>query len=98
MPTPQQPDVQPVPGADEPTGPVPPENQPGHHPAHEQDKPDLKAFAERLGTVEPSERETPTTEAPSPAGRRRAIISIAAVAALLALIAAVLAGRRRRSR
>jgi hypothetical protein len=32
------------------TGPVPPENQPGHHPPKEQDKPDLDAFAARLGT------------------------------------------------
>jgi hypothetical protein len=32
------------------TGPVPPENQPGHHPDKEQDKPDLDAFAARLGT------------------------------------------------
>jgi hypothetical protein len=32
------------------TGPVPPENQPGHHPPTEQDKPDLDAFAARLGT------------------------------------------------
>ena len=32
------------------TGPVPPDNQPGHHPAKEQDKPDLDAFAARLGT------------------------------------------------
>lgn len=32
------------------TGPVPPENQPGHHPAEEADKPDLDAFADRLGT------------------------------------------------
>ena len=32
------------------TGPVPAENQPGHHPAKEQDKPDLDAFAARLGT------------------------------------------------
>ncbi|MEW6477500.1 MAG: hypothetical protein AB1679_35060, partial [Actinomycetota bacterium] len=31
-------------------GPVPPENQPGHHPPEEQDKPDLDAFAARLGT------------------------------------------------
>ena len=31
-------------------GPVPPENQPGHHPAEEQDKPDLDEFAARLGT------------------------------------------------
>ena len=32
------------------TGPVPPDNQPGHHPAKEQDKPDLDAFAAKLGT------------------------------------------------
>lgn len=32
------------------TGPVPPENQPGHRPPKEQDKPDLDAFAARLGT------------------------------------------------
>lgn len=31
-------------------GPVPPGSQPGHHPATEQDKPDLNAFAERIGT------------------------------------------------
>ena len=29
---------------------VPPENQPGHHPPEEQDKPDLDAFAAKLGT------------------------------------------------
>lgn len=28
-------------GEDGRTGPVPPDNQPGHHPEHEQDKPDL---------------------------------------------------------
>jgi hypothetical protein len=32
------------------TGPVPPENAPGHHPPKEQDKPDLDAFAAKLGT------------------------------------------------
>src|SRR5919206_1299096 len=36
-----------------PSGPVPPENQPGHHPPEEQDKPDLNAFAEKLGIAEP---------------------------------------------
>lgn len=41
------------PGTSAPTGPVPVDNQPGHHPAHEQDKPDLDRFAERLGVVEP---------------------------------------------
>lgn len=45
-------------GADAPRGPVPPENQPGHHPEQEQDKPDLNAFAERLGVAEPSGNDT----------------------------------------
>ena len=31
-----------------PRGPVPPENQPGHHPEQEQDKPDLADFAAKL--------------------------------------------------
>lgn len=38
------------PGSGGETGPVPPENQPGHHPREEQDKPDLDAFAAKLGT------------------------------------------------
>lgn len=32
------------------TGPVPPDNEPGHHPPKEQDKPDLDKFAAKLGT------------------------------------------------
>ncbi|MFP5322643.1 MAG: hypothetical protein ACLGIC_12470 [Acidimicrobiia bacterium] len=32
-------------------GPIPEEQQPGHHPEHEQDKPDLDKFAERMGIV-----------------------------------------------
>lgn len=35
------------------TGPVPDENQPGHHPGREQDKPDLDAFAAKLGADDP---------------------------------------------
>src|SRR5581483_9504642 len=35
------------------TGPVPPENQPGHHPSQEQDKPDPKAFAARMSAPQP---------------------------------------------
>src|SRR6056297_936866 len=31
------------------TGPVPEDNRPGHHPDHDQDRPDLDAFADRLG-------------------------------------------------
>lgn len=38
-------------------GPIPEEQQPGHHPDEEQDKPDLDKFAERLGIV--SEDEEP---------------------------------------
>ncbi len=89
-------DGQRTPGTDVPGGPIPPDNQPGHHPADEQDTPDLKAFAERLGTVEPSEREEAAVDVP-PAGRRRAVTVIAAVA-VVAVIVAVLTGRRRRSR
>lgn len=37
--------------------PVPEEQQPGHHPDEEQDKPDMEAFAERLGI--PSEGDEP---------------------------------------
>lgn len=38
-------------------GVVPEEQQPGHHPDDEQDKPDLSAFAERLGI--PAEGDEP---------------------------------------
>jgi hypothetical protein len=41
---------QPKPKSGGETGPVPPENEPGHHPPKEQDKPDLEAFAAKLGT------------------------------------------------
>ena len=41
---------QPKPKSGGETGPVPPDNEPGHHPPKEQDKPDLDAFAAKLGT------------------------------------------------
>ncbi|HJV08122.1 MAG TPA: hypothetical protein VJ653_00505 [Acidimicrobiales bacterium] len=92
-------------GADAPRGPVPPENQPGHHPAEEQDKPPLDKFAAKLGTMEPEERkdvlkdEPPSVvnpaPAPAPAAKRSALVG---VAALVALIVAVVAGRRIRAR
>jgi hypothetical protein len=91
-------------GADAPRGPVPAENQPGHHPADEQDKPPLDKFAAKLGTMEPEERtdvlkdEPPSVVNPVPAqvaARRNALVG---VGALLALILAVVAGRRIRSR
>ena len=37
-----------APRESDPIGPVPEDNQPGHHPEHEQDQPDLDAFARRL--------------------------------------------------
>ena len=88
-------------GADAPRGPIPPENQPGHHPTEEQDKPPLDKFAAKLGTMEPSEREEvlkderPTPASPPAPAKRTALVG---VAALVALIVAVLAGRRIRSR
>jgi hypothetical protein len=91
-------------GADAPRGPVPAENQPGHHPADEQDKPPLDKFAAKLGTMEPEERkdvlkdEPPSVVNPVPAqaaARRNALVG---VGALVALILAVVAGRRIRGR
>lgn len=46
------------------TGPIPPENQPGHHPPEEQDKPDLDAFAARLGTDPKAPTATNARKAP----------------------------------
>ena len=43
------------PSSDGRVGDVPAEQRPGHHPDHEQDKPDLDAFAERLGVAAESE-------------------------------------------
>lgn len=91
-------------GADAPRGPVPPENQPGHHPADEQDKPPLDKFAAKLGTMEPEERkdvlqdEPPSVVNPFPAQAARKRTAVVGVAALVALILAVVAGRRIRSR
>lgn len=92
-------------GADAPRGPVPADNQPGHHPADEQDQPPLDKFAAKLGTMEPEERkdvlkdEPPSVvnpvPVPAPAARRKALVG---VAALVALILAVVAGRRIRGR
>jgi hypothetical protein len=55
------------------TGPVPPENEPGHRPEHDQDKPDPDAFAAKLSgedrptSTSPAE-EVQTTPAKRPAG------------------------------
>jgi hypothetical protein len=87
-------------GADAPRGPVPPENQPGHHPADEQDQPDLDRFAAKLGTMEPSEREAVLeSEQPAPARAFPEPARIAAMAgAVLTVVVAVVIRRRRRSR
>ena len=58
---------QPTPKSGGETGPVPPENQPGHHPAKEQDKPDLDAFAARLGTDPKAPTATNARKPPRPA-------------------------------
>lgn len=51
---------------DEPGGgPIPEGNQPGHHPEHDQDKPDLDEFAAKFGTAPPDERAS-TDDAPAP--------------------------------
>lgn len=52
MPNPTQPPIKAGPDPESP-GPVPPENQPGHHPAQEQDQPDPNAFAAKLGLAAP---------------------------------------------
>ncbi len=95
-------DGQGVPQADEARGPVPPDNQPGHHPVEQQDKPDLNAFAQKLGAVEPSDR-SDTREGRDATlraygSRRVQAGAAAAVATLVALVLAVVTGRRRRSR
>lgn len=90
-------------GPEAPRGPVPPENQPGHHPADEQDKPPLDKFAAKLGTMDPEARkdvlrdEPPSVANPASAkpARRNALVGLAA---LVALILAVVAGRRVRRR
>lgn len=62
------------------TGPVPPENQPGHHPREEQDKPDLEAFAAKLGTDPKAPkasraRKTPTPRKTTPAKRPATVLA-----------------------
>src|SRR5438105_1187654 len=57
---------QPRPATGGETGPVPPDNQPGHHPENEQDKPDLDAFAARLGTDPTAPGATAARKPPRP--------------------------------
>lgn len=83
--------------ADAPRGPVPPENQPGHHPTEEQDKPDPDAFAERFGITESSSQaDEPDTGQAS--GTRRAVARAAGlVAAVVSLLTLFMVQKRRRS-
>jgi hypothetical protein len=48
------------------TGPVPAENQPGHHPPKEQDKPDLDAFAAKIGADASAPSATNARKPPRP--------------------------------
>ncbi|HET7488101.1 MAG TPA: hypothetical protein VFJ85_09240 [Acidimicrobiales bacterium] len=75
-------------------GPVPPDNRAGHHPATEQDKPDLDDFAKRLGVAEPEPAIASLRTTPDRRPRLRAL------AAVLGAAAVVFAGRfvRRRRR
>jgi hypothetical protein len=57
---------QPKPSTGGETGPVPPDNQPGHHPVEEQDKPDLDAFAAKLGTDPKAPSATSARKPPRP--------------------------------
>lgn len=81
-------------------GPVPPENRPGHHPAEEQDEPDLDAFAERLGTAGGVDGAAPARAveeaSPLPSAGRALVLRVAA--AVLGIVAVLLLGRMVRGR
>jgi hypothetical protein len=57
---------QPTPPSGGETGPIPVDNQPGHHPTKEQDKPDLDAFAAKLGTDPTAPSATNARKPPRP--------------------------------
>ena len=57
-----------------PGGPVPPDNQPGHHPEKEQDKPDPNAFAAKLGLAAPDAGAQPPPD-PGPAAGRGPLVT-----------------------
>lgn len=87
-------------------GPVPEENSPGHHPAHEQDKPDLDAFAARFSgrdlddlpsdTGVVTDRSAKADRTDRSAGDQSLTRWIAAIAALATLAAALAYWVRRR--
>ncbi len=96
-------------GQSEPGGPVPPENQPGHHPPQEQDKPNLDAFAQRFGVTE-GEEAGPDGARPAAGLAERTLagvasakggmfaIGVAAMSALAVALGVLLNRKRRRGR
>lgn len=83
-------------------GPVPPENQPGHHPSTEQDKPDLNAFAERLGIAGDASETAPGAAGRADRGRPLVVLArtpvLRSAAALVGAVAVLLLGRMVRRR
>lgn len=63
-------------------GPVPEDNQSGHHPAREQDQPDLDAMAARLGAVPPDERDERDEPEADRGPAERALTAAAGLAAV----------------
>lgn len=61
------------------SGPVPPDNQPGHHPPHEQDRPDPHDFAEKTHRL--AERAARERAEAALAEARAAVAALAAEAA-----------------
>ncbi len=93
-------DGQSTPSTEGRTGPVPADNQPGHHPEKEQDNPDLDAFAAKLGvTDEPADEVVERQLAPEPhrTGTPKAAL-VGALVAVLALFGLARAKRRRSRR
>jgi len=88
------------------SGPVPEENLPGHHPEHEQDQPDLDAFAARfsgrdlddLSTARRRLEESATATDDDEIARRPAFMRWVPVIAGVVALAAVLVFWRRRRR
>lgn len=77
--------------------PVPEDNQPGHHPDHEQDKPDPDEFVERFRHAPAAAAEEDSASG-EPDGRAVWPVAAAAGAALAAGVVAIVVLRRRRQR
>lgn len=94
--------AQPVPTVGDTVGDTPEDQRPGHRPEHDQDKPDLDAFAERLGVAAEGDepRHAPSVIADESVGSsrwqpqwRRVLVPAAVAAGLF--LAGVLRRRRR---